>query len=121
MNDNCPSDANPDQANSDGLGTGDACEDPDGDLIASALDNCPGEANPIQEDADEDGVPDGARVLIVDDLLATGGTARASVQLLEECGAQVIGLAFLVNLAFLPGAGKLADYTTQYLVEYDGE
>jgi adenine phosphoribosyltransferase len=60
----------------------------------------------------------GARVLIVDDLLATGGTAVAAATLVETAGGVVAGFAFLVNLAFLPGAQKLAKYDTQYLVEY---
>jgi len=52
-------------------------------------------------------VPDGARVLVVDDVLATGGTAAATVELLERCGAQVVGLSFLVELGALGGRALL--------------
>lgn len=48
-------------------------------------------------------IPDGARVLVVDDVLATGGTAAATVELLEACGATVVGLSFLVELEGLGG------------------
>jgi adenine phosphoribosyltransferase len=68
-----------------------------------------------------DAFREGARILIVDDLLATGGTAAAAAKLVEETGGEVVGLAFVVNLAFLPGASKLEKYRTQYLVEYDSE
>jgi adenine phosphoribosyltransferase len=50
-----------------------------------------------------------ARVLIVDDVLATGGTARATCELMERIGAQVVGLSFLIVLEFLKGREKLAD------------
>lgn len=53
-------------------------------------------------------VPKGSRVLVVDDVLATGGTAVATVELLEECGAEVVGLSFLMELTFLPGRERLA-------------
>jgi adenine phosphoribosyltransferase len=61
----------------------------------------------------------GARVLIVDDLLATGGTAAATARLVEEAGGRVAGFTFLVNLAFLGGGRKIAKYPVQSLVEYD--
>lgn len=63
----------------------------------------------------------GARVLIVDDLLATGGTAVASARLVEAAGASVVGLAFLVELEFLPGRARLADREVFSLVAYAGE
>ena len=63
---------------------------------------------------------DGARrVLIVDDLLATGGTAAAVAKLVERMGAEVAGLAFVVELTFLNGRGKLAGYDVFSLLEYD--
>ncbi len=55
----------------------------------------------------EDAFHPGDRVLIVDDVLATGGTAAAAVRLVEELGARVVGLAFLIELGFLGGAAKL--------------
>ena len=69
----------------------------------------------------QDGVHEGQRVLIVDDLLATGGTADATAKLIEKSGATVAGLCFLVNLAFLPGALRLSRYEIQSLIEFDQE
>jgi adenine phosphoribosyltransferase len=66
-----------------------------------------------------DALADGARVLIHDDLLATGGTARAKVNLVEQLGAEVVGLAFVVELSFLSGRNRLAPYDVYSLVEYD--
>lgn len=54
-----------------------------------------------------DTVPAGARVLIVDDVLATGGTSRAAVDLVEQCGGTVVGLLVLMELVDLKGRGKL--------------
>ena len=67
----------------------------------------------------EDAFPARSRVLVVDDLLATGGTALAAAQLVELAGGTLVGLAFVVNLKFLPGEAKLAGYPTQFLVEYE--
>ncbi|MDM8083950.1 adenine phosphoribosyltransferase [Cellulomonas cellasea] len=61
-------------------------------------------------------VPRGARVLIVDDVLATGGTAGATIRLFERCGAEVVGLSFLVELAFLPGREVLAGHRVDSLI-----
>jgi adenine phosphoribosyltransferase len=61
------------------------------------------------------------RVLIIDDLLATGGTARASVKLIEKLGAKVAGLGFLIELSFLNGRDKLKDYDLLTLIKYDSE
>ena len=58
------------------------------------------------------------RVLIVDDLLATGGTARAAVRLVEMTGASVTGLAFLVELTDLPGRGLLSNQQVDALIAY---
>lgn len=60
----------------------------------------------------------GDRVLIVDDVLATGGTAKASCQLVERAGATVAGLAFVIELGFLGGGKKIADYEFISLLEY---
>jgi adenine phosphoribosyltransferase len=65
-----------------------------------------------------DAVGQGHRVLIADDLLATGGTARAVVDLVERMGGQVVGLAFVVELEFLPGRQKLAGYDVRSLIKY---
>lgn len=61
----------------------------------------------------------GAHVLIVDDLLATGGTAEAACKLVEKCGGVVVGCAFVIELAGLGGAEKLAWYTVKALVTYE--
>ena len=65
-----------------------------------------------------DALADGARVLLHDDLLATGGTARALAQLAEGAGARIAGCAFLVELAFLGGREPLAGYDVHSLVTY---
>lgn len=56
-----------------------------------------------------DGVAPGERVLVVDDVLATGGTAVATRALVERCGGQVVGFALLLELTFLPGRAALGD------------
>ncbi len=61
----------------------------------------------------------GARVLIHDDLLATGGTARAKIDLVEQLGATVVGLAFVVELAFLSGRDRLYGYDVHSLIQYE--
>jgi len=68
-----------------------------------------------------DALADGTRVLLHDDLLATGGTARALAELAEGAGAVIAGCAFLVELAFLGGREKLAPYDVHTLISYDGE
>lgn len=64
-------------------------------------------------------VPDGARVVLIDDLLATGGTAQASVQLLRKLGAQVAGAVFLIELLGLKGRARL-DVPMTTLLGYEG-
>jgi len=66
-----------------------------------------------------DALSNGKRVLIVDDLLATGGTAKAVTQLVEQLGGEVVGLGFLVELTFLGGREKLAGYDIFSLLQYD--
>ena len=68
-----------------------------------------------------DALADGARVLLHDDLLATGGTAKALTELIEGTGAEVVGCEFLVELAFLGGRERLAGYDVHALLTYDGE
>ena len=65
-----------------------------------------------------DGVERGQRVLIVDDLLATGGTARATVDLVKELGGQVMGLAFLIELVALEGRKRLAGENVLAILQY---
>ena len=62
---------------------------------------------------------DPIRVLIVDDLLATGGTARAVTELVEQLGGTVVGLGFMVELTFLGGREKLGNYDIYSLLQYD--
>ena len=66
-----------------------------------------------------DAIKPGQKVLIVDDLLATGGTARAARQLIEKVGGEVIGYAFVIELDFLKGREVIGDYDIQTLVSYD--
>ena len=66
-----------------------------------------------------DAVEKGQKVLIVDDLLATGGTARATCDLVEQLGGAVHGLAFVVELTFLPGRKRLEGYDVYSLLSYD--
>jgi adenine phosphoribosyltransferase len=68
-----------------------------------------------------DALAGGARVLVHDDLLATGGTSRAVCDLVERGGAEVVGCAFVVELAFLEGRKQLEDYDVVSLVRYDEE
>jgi adenine phosphoribosyltransferase len=67
----------------------------------------------------KDAIQKGERVLIVDDLLATGGTAVATAKLASGLGAQIAGLAFVVELDFLKGREKLAKYDVFSLLHYD--
>ncbi len=72
-------------------------------------------------EAHTDAIQPGERVVIVDDLIATGGTAAAAVELVERLGGQVHGLAFLIELAFLDGRAKLGAYPVHSVLTYDGE
>jgi adenine phosphoribosyltransferase len=65
-----------------------------------------------------DGVERGERVLIVDDLIATGGTARATAQLVEAAGGSVVGFGFIVELTFLEGRKRLTGYEVESLIAY---
>ena len=68
-----------------------------------------------------DAVGPGSRVLVHDDLLATGGTARALCRLVEQLGGEVVGCAFLIELAFLPGRAAIAPHEAHALITYDSE
>ncbi len=65
-----------------------------------------------------DAVGNGHRVIIADDLLATGGTAKAVCDLVEGLGGIVVGLVFVVELEFLPGRQKLEGYDVRSLIKY---
>jgi adenine phosphoribosyltransferase len=67
----------------------------------------------------EDAIAPGQRVLAVDDLLATGGTMAATLRLVEQLGGQVVGVAFMIELAFLKGREKLKNYPLHSLIVYD--
>jgi adenine phosphoribosyltransferase len=66
-----------------------------------------------------DALAGGARVLVHDDLLATGGTAAALAELVEQAGAVVAGCAFVIELAFLQGRDRLAGYDVESLIVFD--
>ena len=68
-----------------------------------------------------DALAGGARVLVHDDLLATGGTSRAKIELIERLGGTVVGCAYVIELAFLGGRGSLGGYDVHSLVAYDEE
>ncbi|MBI3832387.1 MAG: adenine phosphoribosyltransferase [Planctomycetes bacterium] len=69
----------------------------------------------------EDALKKGDHVLLVDDLLATGGTMAASAELVEMMGGKVMGAGFIIELAFLKGREKLKKYDVFSLIQYDGE
>jgi len=66
-----------------------------------------------------DGIEEGQNVLVVDDLLATGGTVGACCEMVEACKAHVVACAYLIELKFLNGAERLSKYRTFSLIQYD--
>ena len=66
----------------------------------------------------QDGLVKGARVLLVDDLLATGGTMGATIRLIEQCGGAIVELAFLIELTALQGRQRLAPHPVISLIQY---
>jgi len=66
----------------------------------------------------QDAVEKGARVVIVDDVLATGGTAKATCELVSRLGADIVEVAFLSELSFLKGCAKISDYNKYSLITY---
>ena len=66
----------------------------------------------------QDALQPGERVLVVDDLIATGGTAQATKQLIERCGAEVAAFVFLINLVALQGTEKLGDSRVITILDY---
>ncbi len=69
----------------------------------------------------KDAISPGERVLIVDDLLATGGTARATANLIKKLGGEIVAIAFLIELTFLKGRDKLSPHDVLALIQYDSE
>ena len=69
----------------------------------------------------KDAINEGDKVLIHDDLLATGGTAQAACKLVEKLGGQVVQVSFIIELTFLKGRTKLKDYDVRALIDYDSE
>lgn len=69
----------------------------------------------------KDAIQKGDKILLHDDLLATGGTMKAACNLVEKLGAEVIQISFLIELTFLNGRSKLGDYDIHSLIEYDAE
>jgi adenine phosphoribosyltransferase len=65
-----------------------------------------------------DAISEGNRVLIHDDVLATGGTAKAKIDLVEQLGGEVVGVLFVISLDFLNGREKLAGYDVHSLISY---
>ncbi len=68
-----------------------------------------------------DSIKKGDKVVIVDDLLATGGTSEAMVKLIEDLGGEVVKMVYLIELTFLPGRDKLKGYDVESLISYDAE
>jgi adenine phosphoribosyltransferase len=66
-----------------------------------------------------DSIAQGERVLVVDDVLATGGTAQAAGRVVEQAGGELVGMAFLLELGFLSGRDKLGDADVRSLLSYD--
>jgi adenine phosphoribosyltransferase len=65
-----------------------------------------------------DAIKQGQRVLVHDDVLATGGTARAKCELVEQLGGEVVGVAFIISLEFLNGRDRLTGYDVHSLIQY---
>jgi adenine phosphoribosyltransferase len=68
-----------------------------------------------------DAIQKGDRVLIHDDLLATGGTASAACRLVEKLGGEIVQLSFLIELSFLNGRQKINNYDIKAIIQYEGE
>lgn len=65
-----------------------------------------------------DAIGAGSRVIVLDDVLATGGTARAKIEIVEQLGGTVVGALFVIELTFLHGRDRLAGYDVHALIEY---
>ena len=69
----------------------------------------------------EDTIKKGEKILLIDDLVATGGTIKAAAEMIEELGGEIVGISFVIDLPFLGGSEKLKDYNVNYLIKYDSE
>ncbi len=69
----------------------------------------------------KDSIQKGQKVLIVDDLIATGGTTEAMIRLIESLGGEVVGIVVLMELAGLKGREKIADYRLESAITYEGK
>ena len=70
----------------------------------------------------KDSIKKGERILLVDDVLATGGTMEAAAKLVKRLGGKIVGITFLIVLDYLPGRKRLKDYPLYYLIDYrEGE
>ncbi|MFH2034884.1 MAG: adenine phosphoribosyltransferase [Candidatus Zixiibacteriota bacterium] len=69
----------------------------------------------------DDTIKNGDKVIVVDDLIATGGTLDATCQLVEKAGGEVVGISAVINLAYLPWRDKVGDRDVNTLVQYDEE
>lgn len=69
----------------------------------------------------QDAIQPGDKILLHDDLLATGGTMEAACKLIEKMGAEIVQISFLIELTFLNGRKKLKDYDVVSLIKYDSE
>lgn len=67
-----------------------------------------------------DAIEPGERIVVIDDLLATGGTIQAAVRLVEVLGGRIAGMGFVIELMFLGGRARLAEYDCTSLIAYDG-
>ena len=68
-----------------------------------------------------DAISKGDKVLLIDDLLATGGTIEACIDMAKHSGAEIVGIAFLIELTFIQGRKRLEDYDVMSLISYDSE
>ena len=69
----------------------------------------------------KDAIQPGDKILLHDDLLATGGTMKAACNLVEKLGAEVVQISFLIELTFLNGRSKFENYDLHSLIQYDAE
>lgn len=69
----------------------------------------------------KDTIKKGEKILLIDDLVATGGTIKAAAEMIEELGGEIVGISFVIDLPFLGGSEKLKGYNVNYLIKYDGE